>query len=116
MNQPSALIWTLVACVGLMLFALFLTAYKLRTVSSELRDLTKSLDRLDARLSEQERRLAEVRSSLSEQGDDAFAPFVAVFQRLKSKGWLAAMSLIGSHLFRSYLGRRRSALPSKRDS
>jgi hypothetical protein len=116
-NEPTALIWFLVVFFIAALAAFFITAYKLWTVSRDLKALTRTLDRLEARIAEQERQVSELRSALDRRGTDVFAPFVEVFQQIRSKGWTAALSLLGSHLFRSYLGKRRQkSLPAKEDS
>ena len=116
-SEPTALIWTLVVFFVAALAAFFVTAYKLWTVSRDLRALTLTLDRLEARVAEQERQVTELRSALVVRGGDVFAPFVEVFQQVRSKGWAAALTLLGSHLFRSYLGKRRQkSLPVQKDS
>ena len=115
-NEPTALIWTLVAFFIAALAAFFFTAYKLWTVSRDLRALAKTLDRLETRIAEQERQVLELRSALDRRGNDMFAPFVEVFQQVRSKGWAAALTLLGSHLFRSYLGKRRQkSLPAQKE-
>lgn len=114
-SEPTALIWILVAFFVAALAAFFMTAYKLFTVSRDLRALTKTLDRLEARVAEQERQVTELRTALDQRGGDAFGPFVEIFQQVRSKGWGAALSLLSSHLIRSYLGKRRQkSLPAQK--
>ncbi len=116
-NEPSVLIWFLVAFVVVLLVALVMTAYKLWGITRELQKLTKSIDKLDGRVAEQERQLAEVKVALDQGGgDDTFAPFLAAFQQVKSKGWMAALTVLGSRLFRSYLTKKRQkSLPVRKD-
>lgn len=111
--EPTGLIWTLVAIIIVFLFVIAMAAFKLFSVSRELQKVHKALDKLEGRLAEQERQLAEVRSVLVDRGGgDFFEPFVQAIQSFKTKGWVGALTLLGSQLFRSYLGRKRQkALP-----
>ncbi len=115
-NEPTLLIWILVVFVLVLFTALVWTAYKLRTISQDLQRLTKTLDKVESRVAEQERQLAEVRAALDRRGNDMFSPFLEAFQQVKSKGWMAALTVLGSHLFRSYLSKRRQkSLPVRKD-
>ncbi len=108
MDQVAGLVWTLVAVIAVLLFAVLAAVYKLWSVSKELAKLNKTLERLEGRVAEQERQLAEVRAALDTRGGgDAFGPFIEAFKAIKSKGWSGALTLLGTHLFRSYLGKRR---------
>ena len=117
-NEPTFLIWTLVVlCAGLMLLLVLVTS-SLGQIKREFRGLNKALDRLEARVGEQERQMAQVRSALeSRGGGDLFAPLMDILRAVRSRGALSALTLIGSYLFRSYLGRRRQkSLPEDRDA
>ena len=116
-NEPSVLIWILVTLVVALIFLFVAAVYKLWGINRELQKLTKSIDKLDGRVAEQERQLAEVKAALDQGGGgDMFAPFLAAFQQVKSKGWMAALTVLGSHLFRSYLSKRRQkSLPVRKD-
>ena len=118
MDQVAGLVWTMVAVVALLFAALTVSVVKLFGVNRELRKLNRTLQGLEARIGEQERQLAQVRAALDDRGGgDLFAPLVEAFKVFKSKGWAPALTLLGSHLFRSYLGRRRQKpLPSKGSS
>jgi hypothetical protein len=113
MDQAATLIWILVAIIVVFLFALLAAVYKLFSLSRELQKVGKTLDALEGRLSEQERQLAAVRSALDQRGTgDMFEPLLQAFQSFKTKGWMGALTLLGSYVFRSYLGRRKQkALP-----
>jgi hypothetical protein len=113
MDQAAVLIWILVAIVAVLLFAFTWAVFSLVSIKAELGKVNKSLDKLDARIAEQERQIAEVRAAVSRSGGgDMFEPFLQAIQSFKSKGLVGALTLLGSHLFRSYLGRRRQkALP-----
>jgi hypothetical protein len=116
MNEAATLIWILVGIVVVLLLLFSWAVFSLVKVRMELGKLNKTLEGLEGRLGEQERRLAEVQASLDKKGGDAFLPFVEAFQSFKTKGWLPALALLGGHLFRSYLGKRRQkALPPKND-
>ncbi len=115
-NEPTGLILFLVAVVVILLSLFVAAVYKLWGISRELRKLTGTLERLEGRVAEQERQLAEVKAALDRRGGDVFSPFVEAFQMVKSKGWMTALTMIGSHLFRSYLGKRRQkSLPERKD-
>lgn len=111
--EPTALIWTLVAIIVFLLFAFSWAVYGLLSIKAELGKVNRSLDKLEGRVAEQERQLAEVRSALvGRGGGDMFEPLLQAFQTFKSKGLVGALTLLGSHVFRSYLGRKRQkALP-----
>jgi hypothetical protein len=115
MGEPTFLLWTLIGIVFVLLLLLVFAASKLWSLARELQKLNQTLTKLDARLSEQERQLAEVRAALASRGSDGLLePFVEAFKVFRSKGWLSALTMLGSHVFRSYLGKRRQrALPTK---
>lgn len=117
MSEPTALIWILIGTILVLLLVLLVVASKLISISRELKKLNGTLSGLEARVAEQEKRLEEVRSSLDQRGGgDMLTPFVEVFNSIRSKGWVAGLTLLGGHLFRSYLGKRRQrALPAKND-
>jgi hypothetical protein len=117
MSEPTILIWTLVALVVVLMLGGVFAVYSLVKVRIELGRLHKTLERLEARVGDQERRLAELRASMEDRGGDLFAPFVEVLKRFKSGGWVSALTVLGSHVFRSYLGKRRQkSLPARDDS
>ena len=115
MGEPTILLWTLIGIVFVLLMLLAFAASKLWSLARELQRLNQTLTKLDARLSEQERQLAEVRAALVNRGSDGLLePFVEAFKVFRSKGWMSAVAMLGSHVFRSYLGKRRQrALPAK---
>lgn len=115
-NEPTFLIWTLVFIIAVLLVVIVLVSVSLGQIKREFRSLNRTLDKLEARVGEQERQMAQVRSALERRGGgDLFAPIVEAVRALRSRGALSALTLIGSHLFRSYLGRRRQkSLPDDR--
>jgi hypothetical protein len=114
-GEPTSLIWTLIGIVFVLLLVLAFAASKLWSLSRELQKLNQTLTKLDSRLTEQERQLAEVRAALASRGGDGLLePFVEAFKMFRSKGWVSAVAMLGSHVFRSYLAKRRQrALPAK---
>lgn len=107
MDEVAGLVWTMVAVIAVLMFAVLFAVSKLWSVSRELSKLNKTLERLETRVSEQERQLAEVKAAVSQRGGDMFAPLLEVFESVKSKSWSKAITLLGSFVFRSYLGRRQ---------
>lgn len=112
METPTALIWTMVAVIVVLLVFIAVFVANLNLLKKELAKTAKALDKLDARLGDQERHLQEIRAALDQKGADPIAGFVKAFRKWRTKGLVPALTLLGTQLFRAYLGKRRQkALP-----
>ena len=84
----------------------------LKNLRRELGKFVSTLDKLETRLNEQERQLAEIKRAVSEQKDDPITAILTAVKNWRSKGLIPALSLLGTQLFRAYLGKkRRKSLP-----
>lgn len=102
----------MVAVIGVLMAALLTVALKMRDLRRDLKDMNRSLDRLERRIDHQEAQLDEIRSALAESRGGGLEPIIDSWNALRSKGLVSALTLLGTHMFRTYLGkRRRKALP-----
>ena len=112
MEQPTFLMWTMAGVIVVLLVVVAVFAANLNLLKKELSKTAKALDKLDARLGDQERQLGEIRAALDQTGTDPIAGFIKAFRKWRTKGLVPALTLLGTQLFRAYLGkRRRKALP-----
>lgn len=109
---PPFVMWTLIAIIMVLLGLLTVIAVSLRNLRRELVKFSSALDKLETRLTDQERQLAEIRKAVSERKDDPITAVINAVKKWRTKGLIPALSLLGTQLFRAYLGKkRRKSLP-----
>ncbi len=112
MDEATSLVWAMVAIIGILLATLFTVSLKLRAVQRDLKQLGKSLDSLENRLVQQEARLSDIRASMLQGQTSGLEQVIDALRSLRTKGLIPALSMLGMHLFRTYLSKRRQrALP-----
>lgn len=116
MEGVPFVIWVLMAIVLVLTTVLVTITVHLRNLRRDLRKFTKSIDKLESRLEDQERQLAEVKNILSQRKDDPISAVIDAVKKWRTKGLIPALTLLGTQLFRAYLGKkRRKSLPSPDD-
>ena len=116
MEDAPFVIWVLMAIVLVLMAVLVTITVHLRNLRRDLKKFTSAIDKLESRLEDQERQLAEVRNVLSQRRDDPITAVIEAVKKWRTKGLVPALTLLGTQIFRAYLGKkRRKSLPSPDD-
>lgn len=115
-NVLVVLVSVLIALVAIGLAALSQMAKRLQRATVEL---DKKLGKLERRLDEQDKSLAALRKTLDQRAGDPIMELVHLAQGWRAKGPWPTLVALGSRVFRSYWGQKRTnsrALPVPKEA
>jgi len=112
--MQTILIFLVIFLGAILILSLIAMFQMVRKMKDMVGTLEKSVTQLNARVSAQEAQLSEIRASLQKPSADSLLQVIEAFANVRNKGWMGAVTVLGSRLFRSYFQNRRAkALPVK---